>query len=174
MKPEKAKPVKYFVGALFTDIHLLNKSINDMEGSFSHVDLQSDDFPFDITDYYNKEMGEPIFRRFLSFAELRSPGEIGEAKLTSNATENKYKVNGKRKVNLDVGYIDYDKVVLASTKYGIHKIYIGKGIYADMTLHYEKGKFIPYPWAFIDFKIDRYYKFFLELRELYKNQLKRN
>lgn len=173
MKPVKVKPVKYFVGALFTDKEILNKSINDLENSFSNVDLESDDFPFDITRYYNKEMGEPIFRRFLSFAKLRSPGEIAEAKLTSNATEDKYRINGNRKVNLDVGYIDCDKVVLASAKYGIHKIYINKGIYADMALHYGKGKFTPYPWAFMDFKSDCYYQFFLEVRELYKNQLRR-
>jgi len=117
-------------------------------------------------------MGSPIFRRICSFSNLISPSYLADAKLITNSIENKYRLNNKRNVNLDIGYMDYDKVVLASAKYGIHKVYISQGIYADMALHYEKGKFSSYPWAFRDFKLPLYYDFFLKIREIYKAQLK--
>jgi len=172
MKPEKAKPVKYFVGALFSSEVLLKKSLEDLEQKFSKIDLSSEDFPFNVTTYYNSEMGSPIFRRICSFSNLISPSYLADAKLITNSIENKYRLNNKRNVNLDIGYMDYDKVVLASAKYGIHKVYISQGIYADMALHYEKGKFSSYPWAFRDFKLPLYYDFFLKIREIYKAQLK--
>jgi len=172
MKPEEAKPVKYFVGALFSSEELLKKSLENLEQKFSKIDLSSEDFPFNVTTYYNSEMGSPIFRRICSFSNLISPSYLADAKLISNSIEDRYRINNKRKVNLDIGYMDYDKVVLASAKYGIHKIYIGEGIYADMALHYEKGKFSPYPWAFIDFKLPLYYDLFLKIRGIYKAQLK--
>jgi len=77
-----------------------------------------------------------------------------------------------RKVNLDPGYLDYDKFVLASAKYNGQKIYLDCGIWADLTLHYEKGKFDPYPWSFPDFKSRMYDGAFLEMRRLYKDRRK--
>lgn len=117
-------------------------------------------------------MGVPIYRKLIALQKLHSPEFLADAKLSTNSIENRLAISGNRKVNLDIGYLDYDKVVLASAKYGIHKIYLQKGIYADLALHYEKGRFSPYPWAFMDFKSNRYYGFFLKLRTVYKEQLK--
>ena len=172
MQTEAPLPVKFFVGALFSDVARLEQSFVLLEKSFSPIDLQSKDFPFDVTDYYISEMGAPIQRRIVSFERLHNPIDLFEAKLACNAIENSLAVDGKRHVNLDIGYMDYDKVVLASAKYGIHKVYLGSGIYADMALHYEKGRYIPYPWAFMDFKLDRYHATFLKIRGIYKKQLK--
>lgn len=172
MQPISAKPVKYFIGALFSDENRLQEAICEAEIPFGIIDLVSDDFPFDITDYYNAEMGTPIYRRFVSFSKLSAPDFLAEAKILTNAIENKLKLHDQRKVNLDVGYIDYDKVVLASAKYGIHKVYLTQGIYADLTLHYSKGRYQPYDWAFQDFKRDVYLPFFLKMREIYKRQSK--
>ncbi len=66
--------------------------------------------------------------------------------------------------------MDYHKIVLASAKFGGQKIYIGKGIYADMTLWYEKGHYKSFPWTFLDFKDGLYEKVFLRIREIYKGQ----
>ena len=172
MQPVKVKPVKYFVGALFSSEELLMKACNNLEGKFSAIDLVSEDFLFDVTDYYNSEMGTPIHRRIFTFTDLENPNFLAETKLITNDIEDLVKIDGQRKVNLDVGYIDYDKVVLASAKYCIHKIYLDKGIYADLALHYEKGTFHPYPWAFMDFKLPRYYNFFFKARMRYKQQVK--
>ncbi|RPJ03325.1 MAG: DUF4416 family protein, partial [Spirochaetaceae bacterium] len=77
-----------------------------------------------------------------------------------------------RKVNLDPGILDYDKFVLASAKYNGQKVYLDMGIWADLTLHYEKGKFDPYPWSFPDFKSRIYDGAFMEMRRLYKDRRK--
>lgn len=142
----------------------------DAENAFSPIDSVSEDFTFIDTTYYDAEVGTPIYRRFYSFEKLVSPDFLASAKLTTNLIEGRFTIGKNRKVNLDVGYMDYDKIVLASAKYGIHKISIGSGIYADMTLHYEKGKFSPYPWAFLDFQSQYYRSFFLHLRGIYKKQ----
>lgn len=172
MKPLIANPVKYFAGALYSSESLLEKSVRLLSKRFSPTDLVSDSFPFDNTNYYDAEMGAPIFRKFFSFSDLISPNFLAEAKLITNDIEDSLTVEDKRKVNLDVGYMDYDKVVLGSAKYGIHKIYLDKGIYADMALHYEKGNYSPYPWVFMDFKFPDYYHFFLKMRMIYKDRMK--
>jgi len=172
LKPEPAQPVKYFVGALYSSKEILDEAIKTLEGQLSPIDFESETFPFKGTDYYDNEMGIPIFRKFYSFTDLISPEFLTEAKIITNEIEISFAISGHRKVNLDVGYMDYDKVVLASAKYGIHKIYLKNGIYADMALHYEKGKFTPYHWEFMDFRSPEYYSFFLKIRALYKSQVK--
>ena len=172
MIPSLPKPVKLFIGALYSDIILLEKAITDAGNAFSPIDSVSEDFLFANTTYYDVEMGTPIFRRFYSFKELISPDILASIKLATNSIEDQYADGKSRKVNLDVGYMDYDKIVLASAKYGIHKVSIGSGIYADMALHYEKGKFFPYLWAFMDFRSSAYHSFFFRMRTIYKKQLK--
>jgi hypothetical protein len=168
MKPQPPKPVKLFIGVLFSDEAKLEQARKLCEQEFGPLDWTSPDFPFDVTDYYCAEMGTGIVRRFWSFATLIQPDELPAVKLTTNRIEDELAVDGRRKVNLDPGYLDYDKVVLASAKYCGQKIYLRDGIYADLTLHYEKGHYYPYPWSFPDFKSGRYERAFLRIRELYK------
>jgi hypothetical protein len=89
-------------------------------------------------------------------------------KIKTNEIEDLVAVKGKRKVNLDPGYMDFNKVILASAKYNGQKIYLDLGIYADPTLSFEKGNFNPYPYSFPDFKTGEYNETFLQIRALYK------
>lgn len=169
MQPTTPDPVKLFIGALFSDETLLEDALALCKELFGSIDFRSDRFLFDVTDYYEQEMGSPIFRQFFSFASLVNPGELAEYKIRTNLIEEQLAVKNSRKVNIDTGYMDYHKVVLASAKYNGQKIYLDQGIYADPTLYYRKGHFHPFDWAFPDFKdIDRYYQSFLRIRELYK------
>jgi len=172
MQPEVVKPVKYFIGALFSSESLLKTAIEMSAAQFGRVDRESNSFSFNWTTYYEAEMGKPLYRKLFSFEKLMTPDFLTAAKLLTNEIEQRLAVEGKRQVNLDVGYLDYDKVVLASAKSGIHKILLSQGIYADLALHYEKGKYIPYPWAFLDFQSAEYHPFFLKVREIYKTQIK--
>jgi hypothetical protein len=166
--------VKLCVGVLYSDQGKLNQARGKMESLYGQTDYQSETFPFTVTDYYQEEMGEKIYRLFLSFPSLISPGEIARIKLETNGIEEELAFRGKRRVNLDPGYMDYNKVVLASNKYNGQKIYLNSGIYADLTLYYEKGRFHPYPWSFPDFKSGQYNPAFLRIRELYKAQRRGN
>ena len=168
MRPSAPDPVKLFVGALISDEEIFDRTVEMLTQAYGPVDFRSEPIAFDVTDYYQDEMGGLIRRIFLSFHELIDPGRLAEIKLKTNRIEDESAVDGRRKVNLDPGYMDVCKVVLASAKYNGQKIYLGDGIYADPTLHYEKGHFHPYPWSFPDFKTGQYEKIFLKIRELYK------
>lgn len=139
---------------------------------FGALDYQSREYLFDITEYYFAELGQPLFRKFVSFEKMIDPASLVQIKLFTNDIEEKLADEGKRSVNLDPGYMDFHKLVLASAKYNSQKIYLDKGIYADPTIFYEKGRFYPVPTAFPDFKIGIYENDFLHIRFLYKNQIK--
>ncbi|MEQ8191198.1 MAG: DUF4416 family protein [Candidatus Eremiobacterota bacterium] len=166
-------PVKLFFGILFSSGKSLGEAEKELEELYGKIDYISPLFQFNLTDYYRCEMGPDISRVFYSFEKLISPDTIADIKLTSNLLEKKLSHNnGKRRINLDPGYMDYHKIVLASAKFGGQKIYTGKGIYADMTLWYEKGHYKSFPWTFLDFKGGLYEKVFLRIREIYKGQNK--
>jgi hypothetical protein len=172
MKPIQPDPVKLFIGTLYSDQELLKKADELLQGEFGQIDYRSEPQEFTITDYYVQEMGSPIYRCFFSHESLIQPSDIARIKLATNEMEIRLAVDGKRKINLDPGYMDVCKIVLASAKYNGPKVYLEHGIYADLTLSYEKGSFHPYPWSFPDFKTGCYNNAFLRVRELYKVQLK--
>jgi hypothetical protein len=171
--PQLPLPVKLIVAALYSDAKILHGGRERLVQQFGPIDFTSQQFSFAATTYYVSEMGLPQTRLFFSFAELISPGDLVRVKLATNAIEDELAIDGRRKVNLDAGYLDTDKFVLASAKYNGKKIYLSDGIWADLTLHYEKGHFSAYPWSFADFRSGEYAKAFLRMREIYKGQLKR-
>jgi hypothetical protein len=173
MKPLRPDPVKLFIGILYSDDEILRKSKDLLQEKYGPIDYESEFFEFTLTDYYVPEMGTPIYRMFVSHGPLIQPDEIARIKLETNEIEDMLALEGKRKVNLDPGYMDTCKAVLASAKYNGPKVYLDHGIYADVTLYYEKGAFHSYPWSFPDFKAGQYNRPFLRIRELYKVQLKK-
>jgi hypothetical protein len=168
MIPTDPEPVKFFVAILYSDVDLFEKAIGLLERKFGRIDYRSPAFEFKVTDYYQAEMGGPIYRKFVSFEKLINPGELAAIKIATNQLEDDLAVDGRRKVNLDPGYMDFHKVILASGKYNSQKIYLDRGIYADPTLWYEKGEFMPYPLSFPDFKAGVYNQTFLHIRGLFK------
>ncbi|MCL2878547.1 MAG: DUF4416 family protein, partial [Acidobacteria bacterium] len=118
------EPVKLFVAALYAREDALRTAVRFMESAWGEIDYTGLDHPFDSTDYYEPEMGKNLRRRLISFRELFPPERLGEAKHVSNDIENKSAGENGRPVNLDVGYIDLNKIVLASFKGAGQKIYL--------------------------------------------------
>ncbi len=172
MKPCEPIFVKLLCGVLYSDKELLLQAQSLLVEKYGQIDYQSPEFAFDVSEYYRTEMDWPIFRLFWSFEKLINPSELAHIKIECNAIEDQLAIGGNRKVNLDPGYLDYDKIVLASAKYNWQKIYLDFGIYADLTLRYEKGKYLPFPWSFPDFKQGHYNETLLRIREIYKQQMK--
>ena len=172
MHPQEPGLVKFFIAILYSHKRRMEKAFKCLQEKYGKIDYQSQRFDFSMTDYYQPEMGRPIYRIFVSFKTLIRPDEIALIKIETNEIEENLAILKKRKVNLDAGYMDYDKVVLASAKYNGQKIYLDRGIWADLTLHYEKGGFDPYPWSFPDFKTGMYNEVFLEIRQKFKKQRK--
>jgi hypothetical protein len=167
-------PVKLFVGVLTSLPELAPKAEERLVSLFGPVDVRSESFPFDMTGYYDEEMGRPIRRCFFSFSELIQAPALSEIKVKTNDLESVFASESNsipRPVNLDPGYVEQSKVVLASTKNFYHRILVSGGIYAEVTLHYEDGQWRSFPWTFPDFKTDRYHPFFTSVREVYRHQL---
>jgi hypothetical protein len=138
---------------------------------FGPADKESKIMDFTYTSYYNEEMGVGIKRQFISFTRLILPEQLPGIKLLTNKMEQDLALEGKRLVNIDPGYLSLAKVVLATTKDYSHRLYLGQGIYGEVTLTYAKGKFSPFPWTYPDYQTQAYQQFFREIREIYKKQL---
>jgi hypothetical protein len=167
-------PVKLFVGVLTSIPQVVDEAEEQLTVFLGSVDSRSESFPFDQTHYYDETMGRPIRRCFLGFSELIQPSALADIKLKTNELENNLgsrRTSVKRAVNLDPGYLEQSKIVLASMKNFYHRITIKEGIYAEVTLYYESGKWRSFPWTFPDFKTDRYHQFFESLRHIYRMQL---
>ena len=172
MRPHKALPVKLVIGVLYSDSELLEKAKGRLEEKYGQMDYISPFFEFTASNYYNVEMGSPIYRLFFSIQKMIFPDQIAKIKLETNVIEDSLAVENRRKINLDPGYLDYDKFVLASAKYNWAKIYLENGIYADMTLKYQDRSYSPLPWSFPDFQSGIYTDTILHIRALYKLQLR--
>ncbi|BBB33433.1 conserved hypothetical protein [Thermotomaculum hydrothermale] len=168
----KFPPVKNFISVIHSKDGLFEDFKEKISKDFGEIDTESEPFPFDFTDYYKPEMGENLYRQFFSFKNLTEGDFIVEIKKKCLEYEEKYSEEGKRRLNIDPGYIDLYKLVLVSEKYMGHKIYLREGICADMVLLLGKNKITPFVWTFPDFKSGIYDKYFLNLRNIYKNQLK--
>lgn len=166
------QPVKFFIAALFSKSEVLSDALVIVKGLWGDLDFQSNDYPFDVTDYYVSEMGEGIYRRIFTLEKLYSPTLLVEMKLKCNSIENDLAYELKRSVNLDAGYLDHNKIVLASAKEAGQKVYLDKGIYADLAGRYKAGKYQSFEWSFPDFKDGRYDNDLLLIRKKYLKQLK--
>lgn len=172
------RPVNLIIGMLTSIEELFNVTEAALEKEFGAIGLKSDRIPFVLTGYYQAEMGRNLQRRFFCFDKLIMPDRLADIKLWTNQFEedlaNKGEYTVSRPINLDPGYITEAKAVLASTKDFSHRIYITKGIYAEVTLKYlsEGRQYEPLPWTFPDYKTQQYQQFFLKVRERYREKLK--
>ncbi len=173
---KEPQPVNLIIGMLTSIEEHFCFAETTLKKEFGAIDLKSDIIPFNFTDYYQAEMGSNIQRRFFSFDKLIMPDRLADIKLWTNRLEEEitdkkvYPVN--RPINLDPGYISEAKLVLASTKDFSHRIYLRKGIYAEVTLQYRNERYESQPWTFPDYRTQQYQQFFLMVRNLYKEKLK--
>ncbi len=165
-------PLKYFVAVLFREPDALAAAKEALVDAWGPLDYESRDYLFDTTDYYEPEMGKSLCRRLVVFQRLMPPTELVSMKLGCNRIEDELAVEGKRVVNLDAGYLDHNKVVLASAKEAGQKIYLDEGIYADLVGRYKGGKYQPFEWSFPDFSDGRYDRELEAIRQIYLRQMK--
>lgn len=171
-KPEPAKKVKLISSLFSADADLIMKVVKRIENYFGSVDWVSEEIAFDRTKYYAKELGWPLYRRFISFEKLICPESLVEAKLKTNSVESEYLSGEKRKINIDPGYISLERLVLATGKNYTHRIYLERGIYADLTLIFNAGAFKPLPWTYPDYKEQKVLDWFNTLRDSYLSYLR--
>lgn len=168
----KPKPVKLISSMFTADLELLEVARKRLSETFGPTDYGSDLLPFDHTSYYAAEFGEELMRKIVAFAELVDPGRLAEIKRLTNDLEMGWAREGKRCINLDPGYVSLSKLVLATTKNHGHRIYVGQGIYAEVTLGYRSKTFYSWKWTYPDYASPPYIAIFNHIRELYLAQLR--
>ena len=150
-RPQPPRPAKLVIGFFLKEKKIGGGVIKALVEKFGPIDMASSWFPFDFTTYYHDETGIPLFRRLFGFKKLIQQQDLAQIKVTTNSLEQQYASGGKRPVNIDPGYLLHERFVLATGKNYSHRIYIGKGIYADLTLIYAHGRFEPLPWTYPDY-----------------------
>lgn len=142
--------------------------------SWGEIVLESERFAFRETDYYEATMGAELKKTFWAFRDLVAPERLAEIKRLTNDWEAEYAALGRhdepRPLNLDPGYLTPAKLVLASTKDHAHRIYLDRGIFAEVTLHYSHGNWQPRDWTFPDYRRADYQEFLARCR----NELRRS
>jgi hypothetical protein len=167
------KPVKLLVSAFAPSEALLQEAKEALEAEWGAIDFESELLPFDHTPYYEREFGPGLVRRIWTFEPLVDPGNLPTIKLRTNELEQRRAVDGRRQVNLDPGYVSMAKLVLATTKNHGHRIYVGQGIYAEVTLQYRDGAYRPWPWTYPDYATRVYCALFEDIRRRYIDQLRK-
>ncbi|MDM7997875.1 MAG: DUF4416 family protein [Acidobacteriota bacterium] len=171
-KPQDADPVKLFVAVLWAAPDSLRRAMEMLCTHWGEIDFEGADYPFDSTDYYLPEMGFGLKRRLISFLKPVPADCLISAKHICNDIEDQLSGEKGRSVNLDVGYLDHNKIVLASFKGAGQKIYLKDGVWADMVARYREGRFCPFEWTFPDFRDGRYDREFIHIRQVYLKQLR--
>jgi hypothetical protein len=165
-------PVKLIMPMLSAHAELFAQAEESLVERFGPVDFRSSRLPFTHTRYYEQEFGANLERQFLSFARLIAPDELAAIKVWTNGLEERLGAEGRRRINLDPGYLSMAKLVLATTKDYGHRLYIGQGIYAEVTLAYRERDFRPWPWTYADYQSAPYLEILHAVRCIYVAQIR--
>jgi len=170
--PKKPPPAMLFAGCLYSTKDYLLKAKDLLIENFGPIIFESDESEWKSR-YYVEELGSPIRRKFLFFERLIDPGKIADIKLQTNHLESLLSEEGKRKINIDPGYLTLYSMILASTKNYAHRIYLERGIFGDVTLIYDSREktYKPQLFTYMDFREEQNIAFFLRAREVLKRKL---
>ncbi len=169
---EIAAPVKPIVAIFSPDFNRISDAAIRWEEIAGQLDYISEEMRFDQTEYYRNEMGGSLVKRFFTSERLIDPMDLVEIKLECWRLENEYANWDHRTVNIDPGYVSADNLVLATGKNSANRIYLGRGVWADLTLIYQSGDFQILPWTYPDFASDPVRRVMIDVRKKYLNQLK--
>jgi hypothetical protein len=166
-------PVKAVCAVTFSSGLRWEDAVSGLDALLGPMDGASPVFPFDFTDYYRAEMGPGLRKLFVSFETLMPAGDLPRVKRASNGLEAGWALNGRRRVNLDPGYVTGAKLVVASAKDFAHRVCLGDGIFGDVQLQYRHGRWRRSAWTFPDYRTPLAHAFFSGVRDRYNQQERR-
>ncbi|GIW43111.1 MAG: GTP-binding protein [Candidatus Binatia bacterium] len=169
-RPREPEPVKPVCGLLINDLELLGEVESRLHELFGAIEDRTSLEPWQHSAYYAPDMGWRLWRGWYSFTSLASPERLAEWKLATNELESQFAVSGHRRINADPGYLALLKMVLASTKDAPHRVYLRSGIFAEVTLVFERGAFRPLPHTYPDYASANALDFFSRVRQRYLAQ----
>lgn len=158
-------PTKLFFGLLGKPLDI-EKIYDVIESEFGKIDAKTNIIPFTFTEYYTREMGQDLYRQWISIDTIFEENLLREIKKKTIKIENRFRISGKRIINIDPGGVLLSRVVLSTTKNYAHRIYLGEDIFMEVTLIYKGKSFQPLPWTYPDYKTEVAIQFFNEVRKI--------
>jgi Domain of unknown function (DUF4416) len=143
--------VQPIAGVLAASTDLLAAAAAALARAVGPIASASEPVPWMCSDYYASEMGADLWRQYVALDARISAHTLADLKRLTNSLEDRWRVAAKRSVNLDAGYLDLSRVVLASTKDAAHRVAIAPGLFAEATLHFAHGEFRPWPYTYPDY-----------------------
>ena len=174
-EPQSFVPVKLICGIIASKERTILGTEERLIQMYGSVDLRSPLFSFDFTDYYEREMGKNLRRKFLSFEQLIEPERLGAIKLETNRLEEDFREEfhtKHRPVNIDPGYLTTASLIMATAKNFAHRVPLQDGIYAHLEFLFGRDEVRSLDWTYPDFRNEGYQEFFLEARRTYLAQIK--
>jgi len=172
------KPVLLVAAVFSRYAAALDWASNRLAAHWGPVALASPRFDFDATQFYERTMGPGLLKQFLAFERLMDPAGVVECKLTANQWEEEYAATHPgpepRPLNIDPGYLTEAKFVLATTKDRDHRLYLDRGIYAELTLYWQANRWQCREWTYPDYRRDDYHLFLTECREYLRGRYQRD
>ena len=167
------KPVLLFMAVFSSMESAFDWVRKRAEAQWGALALESEPFPFEsFTDYYAPTMGTTLPKRLWAFENPIQPDLLPKVKCLTNDWEAEFTSITtspvERPLNIDPGYVDLGKLILASTKDHAHRIYLSDGIFAETTLIYTQKQWKPLPWSYADYKSAGYQEFLTQCREYLK------
>jgi hypothetical protein len=158
-KAVQPSAVSLFIGFMFQSTVKTGEILDMFRQRFGDIEFSYGPTPFLFTEYYKEEMGTDLRKMYLTFRRRIRRDELAAIKIFSNDLERAFCSGGFRTINIDPGYVARDKLVLASTKDFYHRIYLSQGVFAEVTLHYRRGKFRFFSWTYPDYKDEAFLAF---------------
>lgn len=171
--PGRAVPVKPVVAMILARQDLVPSVLRHLTAYLGPVDLVAPVWPFTATAYYEREMGQGLWRSVASFNHLAEPASLPAWKIFTNSLESRFSLGGRRLVNLDPGYVSRERLVLATGKNYTHRLYLGEGIYGDLTLLAGREGFRSLSWTYPDYASGPLPEILSRVRHKYLWQLKK-
>ena len=167
---------KLIIGVIYHEKETLDKALAILMEEFGEIEAVSEEFSFseEFSTYYDEEIGGEGLRRIYSFKELIDPTRQAEIKTRTNEIEAMFSIEGKRKINLDPGFINHGRLLLATTKETGFRIPLSDGIYTELTLYWARGGWQKLPWTYRDYQSERVQKFITEVRRSYLAERRKN
>lgn len=178
-QPSLPRPAMLLLAAFSRHDEALAWARDRAVATWGPIARTSEPFDFVQTDYYEPTMGTDLKKQFLTFSEpFAEPSRLADLpdiKRMTNDWETEYAALGNhaepRPLNLDPGYLTLGKLILASTKDHAHRIYLARGIYAEITLFYRHKAWQSHEWTFADYQRTDYQAFFTECRNALRRSL---
>ncbi len=144
-------PVQFFTSIIFSDSGILSQIEASLSVPIGPIEERRH-LRLSLSPTITRpRWGSDLMRCFILFQPLFGRERLTDIKRTTNEIEQTLAIDGRRSVNIDPGYLALEHMVLGTTKGFAHRIYLGQGIFADLTLVYENGTYRGLPWTYPDY-----------------------